>query len=321
MTADLLLAATVKVSLVLLAGLVVVGLLRRRSAAARHWVLSVAVLCALLLPAVWAVGPTWSMPSAVPPVEVMWSGSIEALLGGANGADGAPATGSPASGQVASGPRGPQRVRCVGPAHPALLRPAIRSGDQRDLRVAGRRRRRGRAAVGRVRAAGLAARPRHAGGRGALARAGRRDWRRARSVAARPGAAEPPSDVAGDLGPDAAEGPAAGRRRALARAAHAGGPRARAGPREAGRLGVAGVRRAAPRGAVVQPADLDRAPAPAARQRARVRRRRCSVSGWPAPPMRPSCWTWCRSCGRVGRSGRPVWPWPVPPVSKGESPP
>ena len=107
MTADLLLAATVKVSLVLLAGLVVVGLLRRRSAAARHWVLSVAVLCALLLPAVWAVGPTWSMPSAVPPVEVMWSGSIEALLGGANGADGAPATGSPASGQVASGPRGP----------------------------------------------------------------------------------------------------------------------------------------------------------------------------------------------------------------------
>ena len=107
MTADLLLAATVKVSLVLLAGLVVVGLLRRRSAAARHWVLSVAVLCALLLPAVWVVGPTWSMPSAVPPVEVMWSGSIEALLGGANGADGAPATGSPASGQVASGPRGP----------------------------------------------------------------------------------------------------------------------------------------------------------------------------------------------------------------------
>ena len=107
MTADLLFAATVKVSLVLLAGLVVAGLLRRRSAAARHWVLSVAVLCALLLPAVWAVGPTWSMPSAVPPVEVMWSGSIEALLGGANAADGAPATGSPASGQVASGPRGP----------------------------------------------------------------------------------------------------------------------------------------------------------------------------------------------------------------------
>ena len=97
MTADLLFAATVKVSLVLLAGLVIVGLLRRRSAAARHWVLSVAVLCALLLPAVSAV-------------EVMWSGSVEALLGGANGADGAdgaPATGSPASGQVASGPRGP----------------------------------------------------------------------------------------------------------------------------------------------------------------------------------------------------------------------
>ena len=112
MTADLLFAATVKVSLVLLAGLVVAGLLRRRSAAARHWVLSVAVLCALLLPAVWAVGPTWSMPSAVPPVEVMWSGSIEALLGGANAADGAPATGSPASGQV-----GRRRARVV-PACP-----------------------------------------------------------------------------------------------------------------------------------------------------------------------------------------------------------
>ena len=219
------------------------------------------------------------------------------------------------------GPAWSGSVRCAGPAHPAVLRTAIRSGGQRDLRVAGRRRRRGRAAAGRVRAVGLAARPRHAGGRGALARAGRRDWRRARSVAARPGAAEPPSDVAGDLGPGAAEDPAAGRRRALARAAHAGRPRARAGPRQAGRLGVAGVRRTAPRGAVVQPADLDRAPAPAARQRARLRRRGArSGRGRPrlcVPVAGPGADPAVASDALAARCGHG----PVPPVSKGESPP
>ena len=59
---SLLVEATVKVSLVLLLALAVVWGLRRRSAAARHWVLSVAVACALVVPVLSAVAPTWYVP-------------------------------------------------------------------------------------------------------------------------------------------------------------------------------------------------------------------------------------------------------------------
>ena len=45
-----LLGSTLKVSLVVLAGLGVAALLRRRSAAARHWVIAASLLCALALP-------------------------------------------------------------------------------------------------------------------------------------------------------------------------------------------------------------------------------------------------------------------------------
>lgn len=54
---------TVKVSLVMLMALAVVWCLRRRSAAARHWVLSVAVACALALPILSALAPSWYVPA------------------------------------------------------------------------------------------------------------------------------------------------------------------------------------------------------------------------------------------------------------------
>jgi TonB family protein len=75
---SLLFEATIKVSLVLLIALAVVWCLRHRSAAARHWVMSVSVLCALLLPVLWAVGPTWSVPVYFTPVEATWAVAIEA---------------------------------------------------------------------------------------------------------------------------------------------------------------------------------------------------------------------------------------------------
>lgn len=81
---DLLVEGAVKVSLLLAPALVAVWCMRTLSAATRHWVLSVAVLCALLLPAVWALGPTWSAPTYFTPVAAIWSvpaGLAEATTG------------------------------------------------------------------------------------------------------------------------------------------------------------------------------------------------------------------------------------------------
>lgn len=55
-----LLEYTLKVSVIVLAGLVVTGALRRRSAAGRHWVLSVALISALALPIIGVLLPAWS---------------------------------------------------------------------------------------------------------------------------------------------------------------------------------------------------------------------------------------------------------------------
>jgi TonB family protein len=59
-----LLGSTLKVSIVLLAGLVVAALLRRRSAAARHWVIAASLVCAMAMPALELVLPAWGVPSA-----------------------------------------------------------------------------------------------------------------------------------------------------------------------------------------------------------------------------------------------------------------
>jgi TonB family protein len=59
-----LLGSTLKVSIVLLAGLAAATLLRRRSAAARHWVIAVSLVCAMVLPALELAVPAWAVPSA-----------------------------------------------------------------------------------------------------------------------------------------------------------------------------------------------------------------------------------------------------------------
>jgi TonB family protein len=52
----------IRVSLVLLVGLLATLFMRRRSAALRHWVLAAAVVCASAIPLVQRVTPTWQMP-------------------------------------------------------------------------------------------------------------------------------------------------------------------------------------------------------------------------------------------------------------------
>jgi TonB family protein len=61
----LLVEYTIKVSLIVLTGLVVTALLRKRSASARHWVLSMAMLAALALPLMQRALPAWSGPRAI----------------------------------------------------------------------------------------------------------------------------------------------------------------------------------------------------------------------------------------------------------------
>ena len=52
----------IKVSLVLLAGLAATAVLRRRSAAVRHWVLAATIACAAATPALELVVPSWHLP-------------------------------------------------------------------------------------------------------------------------------------------------------------------------------------------------------------------------------------------------------------------
>ncbi len=56
-----LLGSTLKVSLVVLAGLGAATALRNRSAAARHWVLAASLLCAMAMPALELVVPAWGI--------------------------------------------------------------------------------------------------------------------------------------------------------------------------------------------------------------------------------------------------------------------
>jgi beta-lactamase regulating signal transducer with metallopeptidase domain len=55
----------IKVSCIILVGLIAAALLRRRSAAARHWVLAIAILCAAATPALEFVVPSWHLPGRV----------------------------------------------------------------------------------------------------------------------------------------------------------------------------------------------------------------------------------------------------------------
>ena len=63
----LLVETTVKVSLILLLALAVLPLLRRRSAALRHWVLSASLLCAAVTPLAQLAVPSWHVPVPVVP--------------------------------------------------------------------------------------------------------------------------------------------------------------------------------------------------------------------------------------------------------------
>jgi hypothetical protein len=59
----LLLGILLKVTAVLVAAIVMTAFLRHRSAAARHWLLTASILCAMAMPALVVVAPAWQLPS------------------------------------------------------------------------------------------------------------------------------------------------------------------------------------------------------------------------------------------------------------------
>jgi beta-lactamase regulating signal transducer with metallopeptidase domain len=63
----LILVATLEISLVLLATFGAAAVLRRRSAALRHWVLAVGMLCAAATPFLGGVLPAWHLPASIAP--------------------------------------------------------------------------------------------------------------------------------------------------------------------------------------------------------------------------------------------------------------
>lgn len=65
----LLLEAAIKISLVVAIGLVAAWLLRRRSAALRHWMLAASMVAALATPLLIRLAPSWSLPVATPLID------------------------------------------------------------------------------------------------------------------------------------------------------------------------------------------------------------------------------------------------------------
>jgi TonB family protein len=59
----LLLDSALKISVLLVVGLALVTLMRNRSAAARHWVIAVAVGCAAVMPLAALIVPSWQLPA------------------------------------------------------------------------------------------------------------------------------------------------------------------------------------------------------------------------------------------------------------------
>ena len=69
----------IKVSIIVLIGLVVATLLRRQSAALRHWVLALAIACAAAMPALQMLAPAW--PIAMPAFRTIHQGDARAAAG------------------------------------------------------------------------------------------------------------------------------------------------------------------------------------------------------------------------------------------------
>jgi beta-lactamase regulating signal transducer with metallopeptidase domain len=72
----------VKVSLILLAAILIAMALRTRSAALRHWVLSVGIVCAFTTPLLMPIAPAWHLPFRLAPDRPSQSGALAVAADG-----------------------------------------------------------------------------------------------------------------------------------------------------------------------------------------------------------------------------------------------
>jgi TonB family protein len=106
---SLFLDSTLKVSLVIAAGLAVSRLLHRRSAAVRHWVLAATILCALATPMLERILPSWGIPG-------------DRIASASGGAHGRPPLAAPAAG---GGPVAPVAIDETVDARPPAPRTSL----------------------------------------------------------------------------------------------------------------------------------------------------------------------------------------------------
>ena len=253
----LLLSVTVKIAVLTLAALAATALLRRRSAAVRHWVLATTVFaCVCILPMELLL-PEWPIP-----LPEGWSGSrVTSSLSFVN---------EPATSPVTTRSRGRCRKRFV---RLATAPPRHRSR----VHLVRRRRRWHRSPCRRSRPASKTGTRLDAGVLGAVAGCRGRSLPSLRCPPTGSRPVLPPSDLARHVGTDETDGPAAGWSAGLGRGSRACRTAARAGPRRARRLGRHPDRERSEGRELVQPAALAGIPPAETRERTRLRRSRALV--------------------------------------------
>ena len=248
-----------KMSLIVFGALAVSFLLRRRSAALRHWVLAAGVACAAAMPILTRLCRRGRFRSRTPTAFTAYEDPFRA----------SPSPGIAADRARAATPRRlPRRRERRRPPSPRLdlwatLQSIWLAGTIVGLAIL---------LTGVLRLAWLAAHARRVT-HGRWFDLARGDFTRLRAAASGHAAAERSSVAARHVGARASEGDSAGGRRRVDRRARARRPIARAGAHPPRRLDCAALCRAAARILLVQSAALDCLPAAAARERARVRRR------------------------------------------------
>src|SRR5215813_12799824 len=75
-----LLNCALKASLILAVALIIVRMLKRRSAALRHWVLATGILCAAISPALSLMMPTWEFKIPLPSAAAKFSPPVAEVV-------------------------------------------------------------------------------------------------------------------------------------------------------------------------------------------------------------------------------------------------
>ena len=246
-----------KASLVLLIGLGLTALLRRHSAAVRHWVLAAAVASAAILPLMEILVPSWPLPLGR---EAVFERIVPESPPPPPSPDGSPARRAAAKPARTDAPRAAGGTITIENVS-WLVRPVWFAGLFVSLAIL---------VAGFGRLAWLASRSQRLSTGHWVDLAGQIS-REVQTPSPRRALAERTSDVARHLGHRSSQGHAACDGTRMVRRSRAGRAVARAGAHQPRGLACLHRRRVVARGLLVQPRDVGRLPAPSSRERARLR--------------------------------------------------